>query len=161
MERGRETSSLVELGGLRHLIPAFAEETVAKFGSLTEDFQRRRQGSFPSGAPGRGSQIRKRLAGGGSRFEPSVPLANGVALRSEGKRRSGQTRQSRERSFPHGGTEGSNPAPSSAESDANPTSCGWALSSARSGRSSRLVRNDWSRRLKPGPGSNLRRSQPM
>src|SRR3984893_16962862 len=94
MERGRETSSLVELGGLRHLIPAFAEETVAKFGNLTEDFQRRRQGSFPSGAPG-------------------------IGERKSGKRRSGQTRQSRERSFPHGGTEGSKPAPSSAESVAN------------------------------------------
>ena len=52
---------------------------------------------------GRGSQVRKRLAGGGSRFEPSVPLANGSPFAPKGKCRSGQTRQSRERSFPHGG----------------------------------------------------------
>src|SRR5260370_21756782 len=33
---------------------------------------------------GRGSQVRKRLAGGGSRFEPSVPLANGSPFAPKG-----------------------------------------------------------------------------
>src|ERR1700730_4896720 len=45
------------------------------------------------------SQVRTRLPAGGSRIRPVGPSRERVALCSEGKCRSGQTRQSRERSF--------------------------------------------------------------